>query len=58
MASKSTEKSIAKIEHKNQQLQRIEDSLDFYLSYHNVPEPSRTMIKGNLLQVMKKEFKA
>lgn len=44
------------INQKNQQLNRIEESIDFYLTYHKIAEPSKTMIKGNLLQVIKKEL--
>ena len=49
--------SLAKIEYKNQQLQRVSENIDFYLNYHKVPEPAKTMIKGNLMQVFKKELK-
>ena len=45
------------IEQKNQQLERVEKSINFYLDYHKIPEPSRTMIAGNLLQVFIKELK-
>jgi hypothetical protein len=44
-------------EYKNNQLNRVENSIDFYLSYHHIPEPSKTMIKGNILCMIKNEFK-
>jgi len=48
--------TLDKIEHKNKQLQRIEKSINFYLTYHHVPEPSKTMIKGNLMVMLRREF--
>lgn len=47
----------AEIEYKNQQLKRVADSIDFYLNYHHITEPAKTMIKGNLLAMVKNEFK-
>jgi len=42
---------------KIEQMKRVEESIKFYLDYHKVPEPARTMIIGNLLQVFKTELK-
>jgi len=50
-------KLLPQIEHKNQQLIRIEKSMDFHLSYHRIPIVIALRIKGNLIQVLKKEFK-
>lgn len=41
---------------KEKKLKKIEQAIDFYLTYHKVPEPAKTMIKGNVIIVIKNEF--
>ena len=52
----SDKELVTKIENKNQQLQRVEKSIDFYLEYHKIPEMARIRIRGNLLMVFRKEL--
>jgi len=46
-----------KVDETKAQLERIQESIKFYLEYHKIPEPAKTMIVGNLLEVFKKEIK-
>ena len=52
----TSNKLLFAIQNKNQQMQRIEQAISFYLNYHNVPEMAKIRITGNLLMVFKREL--
>lgn len=51
-----TKNNFVKIENENKKLMRIDASINFYLNYHKVPPMQAIRIRGNLLQVIRKEF--